>query len=238
MTRRTYPETEARALRLPKTPSMLVRKGRRQASHKTANRPCRLVGGCTVPNRIGTRRHRAAPCGTRIGLDALIRRSWVRVPCDAPPLTRVNARSPRFVRRPIRPAPSLCLLDVCARPRAGEGRPGEGRPCSGGPITVGAERDLVEAGHRRSVAGPAGAVRQLEDRVRAVPAVGRRRGGLTTKVHPAVDGRGLPLSIVLTPGNVNDCTAFGQVLAAITVPRPGSGASSVPARSGDRRQAG
>jgi hypothetical protein len=46
---------------------------------------------------------------------------------------------------------------------------------------------------------------------------------LTTKVHLAVDGRGLPLSIVLMPGNVNDCTAFGQVLAAITVPRPGSG---------------
>jgi transposase len=28
---------------------------------------------------------------------------------------------------------------------------------------------------------------------------------------------------VLTPGNVNDCTAFPQVLAAIGVPRPGSG---------------
>ncbi|NDU71756.1 IS5 family transposase [Actinomadura sp. DSM 109109] len=54
-------------------------------------------------------------------------------------------------------------------------------------------------------------------------ALGRSRGGLTTKIHLAVDGRGLPLSIVLTPGNVNDCTAFGQVLAAIRVPRPGSG---------------
>ncbi len=38
-----------------------------------------------------------------------------------------------------------------------------------------------------------------------------------------MDGRGLPLSIVLTPGNVNDCTAFTQVLAAIAVPRPGRG---------------
>ncbi|WP_428993764.1 transposase [Actinomadura verrucosospora] len=35
-------------------------------------------------------------------------------------------------------------------------------------------------------------------------ALGRSRGGLTTKVHLAVDGRGLPLSIVLTPGNAND----------------------------------
>ncbi|WP_312875028.1 IS5 family transposase, partial [Actinomadura litoris] len=54
-------------------------------------------------------------------------------------------------------------------------------------------------------------------------ALGRSRGGLTTKVHLSVDGRGLPLSIVLTPGNVNDCTAFPQVLAAIAVPRPGRG---------------
>ncbi|WP_436844115.1 transposase [Streptomyces subrutilus] len=35
---------------------------------------------------------------------------------------------------------------------------------------------------------------------------------VNTKVDLAVDGRGLPLSIVLTPGNVNDATAFGQVL--------------------------
>lgn len=30
-------------------------------------------------------------------------------------------------------------------------------------------------------------------------------------MHLAVDGRGLPLSIALLPGNVNDVTAFGQV---------------------------
>ncbi|WP_083952157.1 transposase [Actinomadura rubrobrunea] len=41
-------------------------------------------------------------------------------------------------------------------------------------------------------------------------ALGRSRGGLTTTIHLAVDGRGLPLSVVLTPGNVNDCTAFPQ----------------------------
>ncbi|WP_435839068.1 transposase [Streptodolium elevatio] len=42
---------------------------------------------------------------------------------------------------------------------------------------------------------------------------------MTTKVHLAVDGRGLPLSIVLTPGNVNDATAFGRVLDSIRIPR-------------------
>lgn len=54
-------------------------------------------------------------------------------------------------------------------------------------------------------------------------ALGRSRGGLTTKIHLAVDGRGLPLSIVLTAGNINDCTAFPHVLAAIRVSRPGPG---------------
>ncbi len=49
------------------------------------------------------------------------------------------------------------------------------------------------------------------------------RAGLTTKVHLAVDGRGLPLSIVLTPGNANDAATFGQVLDAIRIPRPGAG---------------
>lgn len=53
---------------------------------------------------------------------------------------------------------------------------------------------------------------ELEDpgRAQARQALGRSRGGLTTKVHLAVDGRGLPLSIVLTPGNVNDATAFPE----------------------------
>lgn len=49
--------------------------------------------------------------------------------------------------------------------------------------------------------------------------LGRSRGGLTTKVHLAVDGRGLPLSFVVTAGNVNDSTVFDAVLDAIRVPR-------------------
>ncbi|MGW3500186.1 transposase [Streptomyces globisporus] len=66
---------------------------------------------------------------------------------------------------------------------------------------------------------------ELEDpgRSQARQALGRSRGGLTTKVHLAVDGRGLTLSIVLTPGNVNDSTAFGQVLDGIRTPRLGTG---------------
>ncbi|MFE3396432.1 IS5 family transposase [Kitasatospora indigofera] len=54
-------------------------------------------------------------------------------------------------------------------------------------------------------------------------ALGRSRGGLTTKVHLAVDGRGLPLSIVLSTGNTADCTMFPAVLDAIRIPRTGAG---------------
>ncbi|MFE5690546.1 IS5 family transposase [Streptomyces sp. NPDC056512] len=54
-------------------------------------------------------------------------------------------------------------------------------------------------------------------------ALGRSRGGLTTKVHLACDGRSLPLAILVTPGNVNDSTAFDAVLNALRVPRTGIG---------------
>ncbi|MER7484287.1 IS5 family transposase [Streptomyces sp. NPDC126510] len=66
---------------------------------------------------------------------------------------------------------------------------------------------------------------ELEDpgRSQAHQALGRSRGGLTTKVQLAVDGRGLPLSIVLTPGNVNDATAFADVLDGVRTPRVGTG---------------
>ncbi|WP_243878351.1 IS5 family transposase [Streptomyces sp. SUK 48] len=55
------------------------------------------------------------------------------------------------------------------------------------------------------------------------PALGRSRGGLTSKIHLACDGRGRPLAFVLTGGNTNDCTRFITVMEAIRVPRPGPG---------------
>jgi transposase len=66
---------------------------------------------------------------------------------------------------------------------------------------------------------------ELEDpaRAQAGQALGRSRGGLTPKVHLAVDGRGLPLAVLVTPGNVNDSTAFDAVLNAVRVPRIGAG---------------
>ncbi|MGW5335858.1 IS5 family transposase [Streptomyces bauhiniae] len=53
--------------------------------------------------------------------------------------------------------------------------------------------------------------------------LGRSRGGLSTKVHLACDGRGRPLGFVLTGGNINDCTRFEQALETVHVPRVGPG---------------
>lgn len=51
-------------------------------------------------------------------------------------------------------------------------------------------------------------------------AMGRSRGGLTSKVHLVADGRGRPLSMIVTAGNVNDTTMMPAVLDRIRVPRP------------------
>jgi transposase len=54
-------------------------------------------------------------------------------------------------------------------------------------------------------------------------ALGRSRGGLSTKIHLAVDGRGRPLSVLLTPGQAGDNPQLFNVLDAIAVHdgRPG-----------------
>jgi len=54
-------------------------------------------------------------------------------------------------------------------------------------------------------------------------AIGRSRGGLTTKVHALTDGRGRALVMLLTAGNVNDTTMFAPLLAALRVARTGPG---------------
>lgn len=54
-------------------------------------------------------------------------------------------------------------------------------------------------------------------------ALGRSRGGLTTKIHGASDGRCRSLAIHLTAGQTHDTTQFAAVLAGIRVPRAGAG---------------
>ncbi|MFB7760551.1 IS5 family transposase [Streptomyces xiamenensis] len=51
-------------------------------------------------------------------------------------------------------------------------------------------------------------------------ALGRSRGGLTTKIHLAADSRCRPLAFVLTSGQAGDAPAFAQVMNQLRVPRP------------------
>ncbi len=53
--------------------------------------------------------------------------------------------------------------------------------------------------------------------------IGRSRGGLSTKLHLAVDGRGLPVSMILTPGQDGDNPQLLPLLDQIRVPRVGPG---------------
>jgi transposase len=54
-------------------------------------------------------------------------------------------------------------------------------------------------------------------------AIGRSRGGVTCKIHLAVDGNGRPLGLVLTGGNAADTSFLTTVLGTISVcdGRPG-----------------
>ncbi|MFF5438860.1 IS5 family transposase [Streptomyces achromogenes] len=54
-------------------------------------------------------------------------------------------------------------------------------------------------------------------------ALGRSRGGLTTKVHLACDGQGRPLAFLLTPGQRHDSVCARPLLERIRVSRIGPG---------------
>ncbi|WP_369011266.1 transposase [Rhodococcus sp. PAE-6] len=49
--------------------------------------------------------------------------------------------------------------------------------------------------------------------------IGRSRDGLTSKIHLVCDGRGRPLSWVISGGNINDTTMMTATLEQIRVPR-------------------
>lgn len=54
-------------------------------------------------------------------------------------------------------------------------------------------------------------------------AIGRSRGGLTTKIHQLVDGHGRPLVMLLSPGQAGDAPMFPQLMHHLRVPRIGRG---------------
>lgn len=65
-------------------------------------------------------------------------------------------------------------------------------------------------------------------------AIGRSRGGLTTKIHALVDGNKRPLVLLLGPGQGGDAPMFENLLEALKVQRDGPGR---PRRRPDRAMA-
>ncbi len=49
--------------------------------------------------------------------------------------------------------------------------------------------------------------------------IGRSRGGLSTKIHQLVDGNGLPLVTLITPGQAGDSPMFLPLMAQLRVGR-------------------
>jgi len=46
-------------------------------------------------------------------------------------------------------------------------------------------------------------------------ALGRSRGGLTTKIHVVCDGNGIPLGAAISPGQIHDSTCFETAMNAV-----------------------
>jgi hypothetical protein len=58
---------------------------------------------------------------------------------------------------------------------------------------------------------------------RGLEALGRSRGGLSTKIHLAADRRCRPVSQILSPGQHGDCPRFIPLMEAVRIARRGKG---------------
>ncbi len=54
-------------------------------------------------------------------------------------------------------------------------------------------------------------------------AIGRSRGGLSTKIHALVDGRGRPLVLLVAPGQGGDAPMFPHFMEQLKINRTGPG---------------
>lgn len=80
----------------------------------------------------------------------------------------------------------------------------------------------------RARIGPQGAESSYKNLREEPPdhAIGRSRGGLSTKIHQLVDGRGRPLVIAVSPGHAHDSPMFKHLLGHLSVPRLRNGQPS------------
>ena len=80
-------------------------------------------------------------------------------------------------------------------------------------------RARASAGVRGVNTGHPGVEQQRRQASRDREALGRSRGGLSTKVHLLADARSRPLVHVLSPGQRGDTLAYAPLMARLTVPR-------------------
>jgi transposase len=71
-------------------------------------------------------------------------------------------------------------------------------------------------------------VEKSDPREPADHALGRSRGGFSTKIHLLCDAHGLPLHFELTPGQANESTAFDTVLVGADATRFDVGGHRLP----------
>src|SRR6201992_950549 len=94
---------------------------------------------------------------------------------------------------------------------------GEGRGLAGDLRDPGGAVPAVDADDRRPH-HPGPPARRRWKKGGPDHAIGRSRGGLSTKIHAVVDQDGLPVRIILTAGQASDMTAVPQLLAGLPVP--------------------
>ena len=92
------------------------------------------------------------------------------------------------------------------RALGGQGCVGRYFPCSG------VSRWAAGAGSDRLLGRQSSSLRQWRKRGERTQAIGRSRGGRTTKIHALTDGDCRPIAFLLTGGQVADCTAGSLLL--------------------------
>ena len=110
---------------------------------------------------------------------------------------------------------TLLPLDCKRAVEADHGRAAApSRPCRGPRLVPAHDRQ-----HHR--AGPP--ARGRRKRGQRDQALGRSRGGFTTKIHLRCDGKGRPLVLHLTGGERHDQAGFKALLSGLTIKRPQRG---------------
>lgn len=83
---------------------------------------------------------------------------------------------------------------------------------------------------RRGAKGGANAEESLRTQ-----ALGRSRGGFSTKIHVLCEGTGLPISVLLTPGETHESTMLEPLLSTVRIAgKPGAPRQHFAVVSGDK----